>query len=71
MVDNDYAWNKVANMLYVEVPSGVGFSYSDTLSDYVVSGLRVVFCWGTSCDTEDGCVRVVLYFWRSKATSRK
>ncbi|CAM9570665.1 unnamed protein product [Scytosiphon promiscuus] len=34
LVDNDFSWNKLANMLYVEIPSGVGFSYSDTPSDY-------------------------------------
>eukprot|EP00904_Undaria_pinnatifida_P014235 jgi/Undpi1/9942/HiC_scaffold_28.g12396.m1 len=36
LVDNDYSWNKLANMLYVEIPSGVGFSYSDTLTDYQI-----------------------------------
>lgn len=36
LVDNEYSWNKLANMLYVEIPSGVGFSYSDTIEDYKV-----------------------------------
>lgn len=25
---NDYSWNKEANMLYIESPVGVGYSYS-------------------------------------------
>lgn len=30
----DYTWAGLANMLYIEAPVGVGFSYSDDKSDY-------------------------------------
>ncbi|CDP16351.1 unnamed protein product [Coffea canephora] len=37
---NRFAWNYVANVLFLESPAGVGFSYSNTTSDFVSGGDR-------------------------------
>ena len=33
---NPWAWNRIANMVFLESPAGVGFSFSDDTADYTV-----------------------------------
>ncbi|XP_055962214.1 serine carboxypeptidase-like 45 [Mercurialis annua] len=49
LVRNEYSWNKEANILYLESPAGVGFSYSantsfyDNVNDTITAQDNVVF----------------------------
>ncbi len=40
LVPNAYSWTQMANIIYIEQPSGVGNSYSTDTSDYVVGDER-------------------------------
>ncbi|KAF9604090.1 hypothetical protein IFM89_002765 [Coptis chinensis] len=53
LIKNKYSWNLASNVLYVESPIGVGFSYSNTSSDYfrwndtetAADNLRFIISW--------------------------
>lgn len=40
LVRNEYAWNKIANVLFWESPIGVGYSYTSDAKDYATNDTR-------------------------------
>ncbi len=38
LVEDDYSWNRVASIIHLESPAGVGFSRSGNPSDYIGVG---------------------------------
>ncbi|KAI5393571.1 Serine carboxypeptidase-like 27 [Lathyrus oleraceus] len=53
---NPYAWNKLANILFLESPAGVGFSYSNKTSD--------LYTFGDQKTAEDSYIFLVNWFER-------
>lgn len=45
LYENTFSWNKIANVLYLESPAGVGYSYSDD-RNYATDDDQVrLVCW--------------------------
>ena len=47
---NQYAWNQIANIVFLESPAFVGWSYSNTSTDIVVGMSQVLSSHSTMYD---------------------
>lgn len=59
--ENEFSWNKEANVLYIESPAGVGYSYYVNRGDFNLSD------WASSVDN----MNALLYFFLFKFPERQ
>ncbi|TVU51293.1 hypothetical protein EJB05_02704 [Eragrostis curvula] len=63
---NKKSWNKVSNLLFVESPAGVGWSYSNKSSDYKTGDERTVDLTLFEMNNEASDMHIFLLKWYKK-----
>ena len=62
-VRNEYSWNREANVIYIEAPAGVGYSYC--IPDDITN------CYFDDNNEADDNLNALLYFFNNKFPERK